>query len=244
MGCECKKSTNTCGGSKCANPGKACSVDADCAQNTSIETFRNKKHYSVDYYELDSIYNLSGGSKGNQVLSNWKNQQNDGPVSYYDEIVARYGNPDILVNQSGGLCIWNVDKKDDPHTRIELKDEYVPHCVPANHFDFMYSFVTIYVPPNKLNDVQSISGSISYDPLKHELFARCGSFAANFATLRTVFNVLEGVETNYSKNIKSKDSNNESNFDYVLRKVKENQKMYSKELTWQYYPGAFPKGCQ
>lgn len=244
MGCECKKSTNTCGGKECVNPGKSCNVDADCATKTSVETFKNKKHYGVDYFELNSIYNLSGGSKGKSMLSNWKNKQEDGPIPYYDEIVARYGNPDILVNQPGGLCIWNVNKKDDPHTRIELKDEYVPHCVPANHFDFMYSFVTIYIPPEKLIDVQSISGSVSYDPLKHELFARCGSFAANFATLRTVFNVLEGVETNYSKNIKSKDTNNESNFDYVLRKVKENQSIYKNELTWKYYPGAFPKGCQ
>ena len=65
----------------------------------------------------------------------------------------------------------------------------------------MYSFVKIYIPPEKLNDVQSISGSVNYDPLKHELFARCASFQANFATLRTVFNTLDEESTDYSTNI-------------------------------------------
>ena len=32
---------------------------------------------------------------------------------------------------------------------------------------FLYSFVKIYIPPEKLSDVQSISGSVNYDPLKH-----------------------------------------------------------------------------
>jgi len=249
MGCECKKSTNKCS-KGCANQQNIlegqCNSDNECKklkQDGGVEKFQNKKQYNINYFELDSIYNLNGGSD-NINLSNWKNNQNDGPVSYYPEIVARYGNPDILVNQPGGLCIWNIDEENDPHTRIELKDEYVPHCVPMNHFDFMYSYVTIYISPDMLNKVQSISGSVSYDPLKHELFARCGSFAANFATLRTVFNVLEGTNTDYSKNIKSKDTSSESNFDYVLRKVKDNQKKYKKELTWQYYPGAFPQGCK
>lgn len=252
MGCECKLSTNKCS-TGCVNNNDilegTCNNDKECKKpkkgGASIEKFNTSQHYKVKYFELNSIYNLKGGTiDANEILSKWNNKQKDGPINYYAEVVARYGNPDILVNQPGGLCIWNIDRENDPHVRIELKDEYVPHCVPANHFDFLYSYVKVYIPPEKLNAIQSISGSVNYDPLKHELFARCGSFAANFATLRTVFNVLENISTNYSKNIKHRDNNNKSNKDYVFNKLKNNQTKYEKELTWAYYPGAFSKGCK
>ena len=75
------------------------------------------------------------------------------------------------------------------------------------------------------------------------MFARCASFEANYATLRTVFDTLDKTVTNYSENINEKENDMISNKEYVSLKVKENQKKYKKELTWQYYPGAFPEGC-
>ena len=52
---------------------------------------------------------------------------------------------------------WYIDNKDnDYHHSIELKDEYVEHCVPANHNDFLYSYIQIYIPPNRLNEVMKV----------------------------------------------------------------------------------------
>jgi len=239
MGCECKLSTNKCS-SGCINKidkTNNCKKDSDCIKSKggNIEGFSENTYYKINYFELKG---------GNNQLSNWINNQYDGPVSYYNEIVARYGNPYIIVNQPGGLCIWNIDKENDPHIRIELRDEYIPHCVPAKHNDYLYSYVKVYIPPEKLNAVQSISGSVNYDPLKHELFARCASFAANFATLKTVFKILNNEKSNYKQNIMKKDNDQESNKSYVTREVKDNNKKYKEELTWAYYPGAFPNGCQ
>ena len=210
--------------------------------NSVIEPFESNDPFKLSFFELNGVYNITNNVKSNP-LDKWINQQEYGPVSKYQEIVDKYGKPHILVNQPNGLCIWNKFPKGDPHVRIELKDEYVAHCAPAKHHDFLYSFVKIYIPPEKLSDVQSISGSVNYDPLKHELFARCASFQANFATLRTVFNTLDEESTDYSTNINQRDQTYITNEEYVKKKVIENQKKYKKELTWSYYPGAFPDGC-
>ena len=233
--CDCKEGTCTVG---CGKSGKDCKSVTDC--NNSVQT---GEHYKISYYRNSEFEYLPQIKSNKQPLSNWINQQSNGPVAYYNKIIEMYGDPYIIINKPHGLCIWNKFPKDDPHIRIELKDEFVPHCVPANHNDFFYSYVKIYIPPKSLNAVQSISGSVNYDPLKHELFARCASFEANYATLRTVFDTLDKTSTNYSKNITKKDQDMLSNKEYVSAKVKENQKKYKKELTWEYYPGAFPEGC-
>ena len=254
-GCECKqqddgtkKCTNANDGShpNCASGkvGQDCNNTQFCLEpfTSVIEPFESNDPFKLSFFELNGVYNITNNVKSNP-LDKWINQQEYGPVSKYQEIVDKYGKPHILVNQPNGLCIWNKFPKGDPHVRIELKDEYVAHCAPAKHYDFLYSFVKIYIPPEKLNDVQSISGSVNYDPLKHELFARCASFQANFATLRTVFNTLDEESTDYSTNINQRDQTYIPNEEYVKKKVKENQKKYKKELTWSYYPGAFPDGC-
>lgn len=179
-------------------------------------------------------------------LSNWEHQEDDGPVKYYSTIVAKYGEPDVLANVPGGICIWYVKgKNSDPHEEIILRDEYVEHSKPKDHHDFLYSYVKIFIPKEKLWEVLSLSGSINYDPLKHLLFARCGSFNANFATIRTVFEEIEQEQEieqkiNYSDNIQKalgKNKNNvlKDNEDYVKRNVIENQKKYAIEIEKDYY---------
>ena len=177
-------------------------------------------------------------------LNNWEHKDS---MNAYQEVVDEYGKPDILVNQKGGLVIWH-DRK--PYVRIELKDESVKHCVPANHSDFLYNYIKIYIPPEKIMNVMKISGSISYDPLKKEIFARCGGLAANYATLRTVADVVESKKTNYEvsdneykTNIVNRKQELSSNKKRIINFVKRNYKKYKKELEYEYYPLAFPKGC-
>jgi hypothetical protein len=143
---------------------------------------------------------------GNNELSNWKHQEENGPVVYYNTLVGKYGKPTILVNKEGGMCVW----KDNIgfNEKIILKDEFVKHDTPGLHYDFLYSFIKVYVPPDKLQDVIKISESI---------------------------NLLDGQEVDYSKNIGDRNKNKEENETYVAKKIKENNKKYSTELNKSSY---------
>ena len=78
---------------------------------------------------------------------------------------------------------------------IELRDESVPHCVPLPHRDFLYTFIKYEVSPDRFKDVLSLSGSVSYDPLKKLIRARCGSQEANIATLYLATEIASGKQT-------------------------------------------------
>ena len=181
-------------------------------------------------------------------LSNWIHKEGvtvdgliveKGPVAYYSEMVKKYGKPTYCVNQPQGVCKWikGMTEKDiTPHESIMLKDEFVKHDKPKEHYDFMYSIVKVYVPPEKLVEVLKISGSINYDPLLKHLRARCGSFAANFATFKTAFDVIDGTKTDYGENINSKEEKEQFNEELTKQKVMENQTKYSKELQQDSYP--------
>lgn len=192
--------------------------------------------YKIMYEKY--IKNQKGGAK---ELDQWENQQENGPVAYYETIVKKYGEPDIKVNQKGGLCIWYVKNKNgDPHEEILLRDEFVAHSKPKDHHDFLYSYVKMFIPKEKLWGVLAISGSVNYDPLKHLLFARCGSFNANFATIRTVFEKMHNMDTEYKTNITTalgdnKDKELISNEDYVRKEVEKNHKKYETELKNDFY---------
>lgn len=106
------------------------------------------------------------------------------PKNKYAKFVKLLGKPAWCVNQPHGMALWRprggLTSLFDEHL---LRDEDVPHCVPAKHHDYFYSSVRIYVPPSKRRDVLRISGSIAYDGLKKLLTARCASIEANIATL-------------------------------------------------------------
>jgi hypothetical protein len=199
--------------------------------------------YKAKYMKLKAQH-VGGDSESDEIddhssdLSNWDNQQEMGPVEFYSEVVAKYGKPTYCVNEPGGICKWlsgKTEKSIEPHEYLMLKDEFVPHIKPEKHHDFFYSVIKVYVPPDKFHDVIGISGSINYDPLLKHLRARCASMAANFATLKTAFDVIDGKESDYSKNINESGDKIEENEKFVMKKVKENQTKYAKELNEPFY---------
>lgn len=245
MGCTGKCSP------KCNTNEKCVPVDENTSdQCHCVLVFKNtnkfKKKYKIMYEnfknnKINFKYNAFGGYDivtSNNIkndLSKWNNHQKDGPVQYYPEIVKQLGEPDVKVNSPGGICIWYVNGRDKIHEEIWLRDERIEHSNPAKHVDYFYSYVKVYIPYDKLLDVLSISGSIGYDKLKKLLYARCATFEANYATIRTAFEVLNSIKTNYGKNINNREIEMISNKDYVLREIKKNNKQYSKELKLPYY---------
>jgi len=192
----------------------------------------SKRQYKIMYQEY--LKNQSGGTDNH--LDKWTNQQKNGPVAYYPTIVKKYGKPAIESNVPGGICVWYIKGKDnDPHEELWLRDEYIKHSKPKDHVDFFYSYVKIFISKEKLWEVLALSSSINYDPLKKLLFARCGSFEANYATIRTVLETLNNTDTDYAKNINNKEEESMSNEEYVKREVAKNKTTYSKILTEPFY---------
>lgn len=108
------------------------------------------------------------------------------PASRLKDIIARYGEPDVIDKSKGGFAIWKkntLEKRGFCWDRVEIRDEQIPHEKPGPHVDFLYTWYKIYIPDNLVNDVRSLSESITYDPLKKMLRVRCHAISPNIATL-------------------------------------------------------------
>jgi len=225
--------TNKCENGQCENDTtKICEGDKDCIVIKKSDG--GKVMYKKD---MSHIRHLS------DLLSNWKY---DIAKKYFDDVYSIYGFPYMAINKEDGLCVWkkNTIPNNDIHYKIVLRDEAIKHSLPKPHIDYLYSHIKMYIPPDKLNLVQTISGSIGYDPLKKEVFARCGSFSANYATIRTIFDVLNNKKTDYKINIGNMRKDHNSNLDYIKKELKINYEKYKKEMNLDCYPGAFPNSCR
>ncbi len=199
-----------------------------------------------------------------QLTLNWKFVE---PREYYDVLVNMYGNSDVLGHEQGGIAIWNksLQNRTDSLTglpniyeKIEIRDERVEHKCPASHIDFVYSYIKIPIMPEQLKDVLKLSGSVNYDMLKHELFARCGSLEANIATLYVCSHVILSSMDNkkymsidyihkngeYAKHISSTSDPNfvKEMYKQLIENIKIIRKM--NKLPTDRWPGAFTNTCK
>jgi hypothetical protein len=130
-------------------------------------------------------------------LANWSN---DEPRDFVKSLAKKLGNPDEITES---LAIW-YDK--DGFKRIEVKDEYILHCCPAPHYDFVYSTIDLHVPKKFVRVLAESSESILLDLLKNEVSARCATLSANAVTLNYVLDVVservEGGKAEYETRIK------------------------------------------
>lgn len=257
MGCECVKNSDGEGrcNSKCGGfNGKSCETNADCKNKNSYTIDQFKKITKTETrYNIDYSKQKGGGVKkeSEDDVSNWSNLKlkDDHPNAkqvYYD-MKHLYGKPNILVNVKGGIAIWTKEeleaKGDFLHHEIVLRDEAVEHCVPAKHYDFLTSYIKIFIPKDKFLDVTSVSGSVTYDGLKKLLSARCGSLEANYATFVTCLAKLKGENQEYKTNIINKVKNSEENKRIILETLKENKEQYGDKIGTAFYELAFPDGC-
>jgi hypothetical protein len=178
-------------------------------------------------------------------VNNWINNR---PKKFYHTATKLFGKPTFTANVPNGMAYW---KKSGNSLFNEhyIKDQEIPHCVPANHHDFFYSSIKCYVPPNLRLDVLSISGSINYDGLTKLLTARCASLEANTATLylgMSVANKYMSIKKVKKSGLYAKYIRGEMEPHDELRKQmfvmkKENNKKYKKEILGKFDPLAFKK---
>lgn len=125
-----------------------------------------------------------------QYNLNWNNQD---AAAYLSLLVFKYGKPSSVDTGRGGSVIWKKERlQNTVFDRIELRDESVPHCTPYSHSDFIYVYVNYDVPVSRFLDVSSVSGGLSYDPLKKELRSRGGSMEENLVALALAIQIGEG----------------------------------------------------
>ena len=129
--------------------------------------------------------------------SKWKN---DEPKKFVAALTKKLGKPDEITES---LAIW-YDK--DGFKRIEVKDEYILHCCPGPHYDFVYSTIDLHVPKKFVRVLAESSESILVDLLKNEVSARCATLSANAVTLNYVLDVVaervKGSKAEYEGRIK------------------------------------------
>lgn len=105
------------------------------------------------------------------------------PGKRLPDLIKEFGFPDYFDPKSGGGAVWKKESlKDTPYHRIEIRDEQIPHDKPKKHVDFLYSWYGVEVPPQKIGGLHKISKSISYDPLKKMMRARCHDMRPNVVT--------------------------------------------------------------
>lgn len=121
--------------------------------------------------------------------------------------IKLFGKPSVISMAEGGIAIWTEEdlKKKKIFGRaicfreIIIRDESIEHLCPKKHRDFIYSTVRVRVKPEQIKMLSSISGSVSYDPLKNIVSARCGTVAANISTLKVVTDLLLDNDVSYKE---------------------------------------------
>jgi hypothetical protein len=136
-------------------------------------------------------------TESSNLLSKWRN---DEPVAFVKSLTKKLGQPDEL---TANRAVW-YDQ--DGFKRIEVLDEYILHCCPAPHYDFVYSTIDLHVPKKFVRVLAESSESILIDLLKNEVSARCATLSANAVTLNYVLDVVsgrvQGSKEEYERRIK------------------------------------------
>jgi hypothetical protein len=125
-----------------------------------------------------------------EILIESKNAQaawkNDEPKELVKSLSKKLGAPDEITETQ---ATWY---NKDGFKQITVKDEYILHCCPAPHYDFVYSTVDLHVPKKFVRIFAESSESILLDLLKNEVSARCATLSANAVTLNYVMDVVSG----------------------------------------------------
>ena len=116
-------------------------------------------------------------------LKDWGNAE---PAEFARSLTKKFGQPD---ESTPDRMIWH-DR--DGFKRIEVQDEYIMHCCPEPHYDFVYSTIDLHVPKKFVRVLADSSESILLDLLKNEVTARCATLSANAVTLNYVLDVVSG----------------------------------------------------
>lgn len=136
-------------------------------------------------------------TESKNITADWLNEE---PRKFVQSLTGKLGAPDEI---TANRAVWY---NKDGFKRIEVLDEYILHCCPAPHYDFVYSTIDLHVPKKYVRVFAESSESILLDLLKNEVSARCATLSANAVTLNYVLDVVservDGSKAEYESRIK------------------------------------------
>lgn len=148
------------------------------------------------------------------------------PIQKYYDLVTEIGQPNIINPHPGGISIWFNPGQTNPKykifQRIDIIDEQCFNSYPYPHIGFLYTYMKIKIPINKLNKVLSISSDIMYDINKHILIVRGMSINYNIALNALICLYVNGQVSWYS--ISGNDLVRKMTYHKRLRKIKHQNK--------------------
>jgi hypothetical protein len=103
-------------------------------------------------------------------------------------------------SKSEGFAAWNYvtiplgGGKNVVFDEWKIIDEEIPHIVPAPHNDFFYVKYDLFVPDERVEDVLSLSESITYDRLTKHVTARCHFMPANIVSIYLASRIANGTK--------------------------------------------------
>lgn len=150
----------------------------------------------------------------------------------YYELIKEFGQPTMCNNNAGGMAVWinhnNFPKEYRFIQRIDLIDEECYNPYPYPHIGFLYLYIKMDIPTNKLNNVLSISGDINYDMIKKLLCVRGMSMGYNLSLIWLVKKYTHGKISLYTikdnnvlhKILSYKNLSNIANNHRILKSIK------------------------
>lgn len=124
------------------------------------------------------------------------------PCQKYHELTNELGSPSLINPKKGGIAIWQANtlkKAGYPVIkRIDLIDEQCFNHFPYPHIGFLYTYVKIIIPMNKIGNVLSLCGDIMYDPIKRIMVVRGMTLNYNIALIAIICLYINGKITWYN----------------------------------------------
>jgi hypothetical protein len=91
------------------------------------------------------------------LKTQWENQ---GAADYIHIAAAKFGQPSSLDPTVGGMAIWRDEfLRNSCLSRVEVRDEAIPHCVTGcvNHVDFVRVYINYELIPSRFMEVSSLT---------------------------------------------------------------------------------------
>lgn len=124
-------------------------------------------------------------ARGAAVIERWPEAARAAAQAMLDE----YGEPEVVSDEA---LVW---RGNGPWKRtVALKAE-AEHRFPLPHKDVLIQTINYRVPPDKVDDLARLDGSLIVDRTRGELSSGCGSEAANFLALNLANDVVQGLRT-------------------------------------------------
>lgn len=164
-------------------------------QNSGIPPFS-----MVEAAEEEAMGGNGNGNGNGKVMGlpavNWIHRDGPrNPVVGLRETVQILGPPSVIDPTPGGVAIWDKETlmaRGSCYERVEIHDEMIPHDKPAPHVDFLYAWYKLDVPHHLQAAVRNLSTSVTYDPLKRLIRARCHFWGAVHATVLLALYIVSG----------------------------------------------------